>query len=167
MNSRLRGGVLKLPELLQALHVQKVRAVVVGGVAAVVHGSSQLTRDVDVLADFTPDNMASLLRAIGPLNPRFAVGAHVPFPSEPAALAAYRNLYIQTDLGRLDVLGDSPPLPPYADLLPRSVRVEAFGLPLQVISLDDLIAVKEQVGRPKDLLVAAELRAVRESLRQR
>lgn len=62
----------------------------------------------------------------------------------------------------MDVLGDSPPLPTYAELEAHAVGIDAFGLRLKVISLDELIAVKEQVARPKDLMVAAELRAIRE-----
>jgi hypothetical protein len=124
--------MFKLGELLQALHAQHVRMVVVGGVAATIHGSAHLTRDLDVLAEFSPENMGNLLKAIGPHRPRFAMGAHASFPQDAGALVGYRNIYIQTDLGRLDVLGDAPPLPAYVVLAPRSVHVKAFGVPLQV-----------------------------------
>lgn len=37
-----------------------------------------------------------------------------------------------------------------------------MGVSCRLISLDDLIAIKESVARPKDLQAAAELRAIRE-----
>ncbi len=133
----------------------------VGGVAAVVHGSSQFTKDLDVLAEFSVENLARLQRVLRPLNPRFAIGDHVPFPTGAEVLSGFKNLDIQTDWGRLDVLGDSPPLPPFAELSPRSVDVVAFGITLKVVPVDDLIAVKERVARPNDLVVVQELRAAK------
>jgi hypothetical protein len=47
----------------------------------------------------------------------------------------------------------------------NAVQVEVDALPIRVISIDDLIAVKEHVRRPKDLEVSTELRAIRDALK--
>jgi len=49
-------------------------------------------------------------------------------------------------------------------VLSAAIEVELLGRRIRAISLDDLIAAKEALGRDKDLLVAKELRAIRERL---
>ena len=60
-------------------------------------------------------------------------------------------------------MGETP-IGDYAGLAERAVPMTLAGVPVQVISLDDLIAIKRALGRPKDLLVATELEAIRERL---
>jgi hypothetical protein len=50
----------------------------------------------------------------------------------------------------------------YEDLLPHTVEVLVFGIPVRCLGLDKLIAVKRAAGRPKDLEAIAELEAIRE-----
>jgi len=47
-----------------------------------------------------------------------------------------------------------------------AIEVELFGRTVSVISLEDLIAAKEALGRDKDLLAAKELRAILERTRR-
>lgn len=153
-------------QLLAVLLASGVEFVLVGGVAAAVHGSEQLTKDLDVFAVFTVENMTRLLAALRPLHPRNAARPDLgELTADPAELARYRNLYLLTDLGRLDVLGELPPLGGYAEVEAGADRVELFGATCKVLGLDQLIAIKEAVARPKDLLVAAELKAIRDRLR--
>ncbi|HEY8378640.1 MAG TPA: hypothetical protein VIK91_19235 [Nannocystis sp.] len=153
-------------QLLLRLLEARVDFVVVGGIAAALHGSEQLTKDLDILVMFTVENMTHLMAALRPLRPRNSARPDLgEIQADPAELARYRNLYLVTDLGRLDVLGELPPLGGYAEVAAAADRVELFGATCKVISLDHLITVKEAVGRPKDLLVAAELRAIRDRLR--
>lgn len=154
------------PDLLQRLLAAGFEFVIVGGVAAAVHGSARNTDDLDIAAVFTPDNMARLLAALRPLRPRNAARPDLgELDSTPEQLARYRNLYLVTDSGRLDILGEVPPLASVSEIATAADQVQFLGATCKVISLDHLITVKEAVGRPKDLLVAAELRAIRERLR--
>jgi hypothetical protein len=73
-----------------------------------------------------------------------------------------KNVYLQTDLGPLDVLGSITGLGEYADVRRNAVPFELFGRQVFVISIDDLIRAKEALGRPKDRIVAQELKAIRE-----
>jgi hypothetical protein len=140
--------------------------VIVGGVAAAVHGSARHTDDLDVAAVFTPDNMARLLAALRPLRPRNATRPDLgELDTTPEQLARHRNLYLVTDSGRLDILGEIPPIASVAEIDDAAERIEFLGATCKVIALDHLITIKESVARPKDLLVAAELRAIRDRLR--
>lgn len=79
----------------------------------------------------------------------------------PAELAANRNLYLLTDLGRLDVLSEVVPVGPYVEVAARAATFELYGRSCRIISLDDLIAVKHHLGRDKDRAVERELLALR------
>src|SRR4051812_18199211 len=92
--------------LLRRLVAAGVEFVVVGGVAARAHGSAMMTEDLDVAAPLTVGNIRRLLTAVGDLNPRYALTLDKRRVTESAEyLAAFKNLYLLTDLGRLDVLG--------------------------------------------------------------
>ena len=153
------------PRLLTLLVDAGVRFVVIGGVAAIAHGASTFTRDLDVLVPFDAETLARLLGALRDHDPRAALDPqHRPIPSEVSALEGFRNLYVTTALGRLDLLGETP-IGDYARLSERAETMTLAGVCVQVIALDDLIAIKRALGRPKDLLVSTELEAIRERLR--
>lgn len=66
-------------DLLEVLVNGGVEFVLIGGVAASVHGSARYTQDVDVVYNRTPDNIARLADALAPIHPylrgarRFAI----------------------------------------------------------------------------------------------
>ena len=149
------------PELLRRLMDAGVEFVLIGGVAAIAHGSATFTQDCDITAPFTEENLARLLTALGPYNPRYALAIPKRVVTEaPADLTSHRNLYLLTDLGRLDILSEVPPIGPYAVVASRAVSRQAFGRTCRIISLEDLIAVKSHLGRDKDRLVVHELKAL-------
>lgn len=55
--------------LLTALRSGNVSFVIVGGVAATVHGSARLTTDVDIVYERSRRNIERLVEALAPLNP--------------------------------------------------------------------------------------------------
>lgn len=151
--------------LLRALLGAGVEFVVAGGVAANLHGSSYLTRDFDVLVPLDVDNCRRILEALAPFEPRFYQAAGKPRVTRTAEeLAQLSNLYFSTTIGVIDLLGSMPPVGEYTGVAARAVEVTLFDAKCRVISLDDLIAVKAHVGRPKDRAVEIELRAIRERL---
>lgn len=152
-----------LQQLLRRLAESGIDFVLVGGYAAVLHGSSVLTRDLDVCAPLSPENIEKLRAAFRDANPvhRLSTPQHS-FLDEPRHGVALNNLYLNTDLGTLDVLGSITGIGDYARVASVAVDVELFGRRIRAISLDDLIAAKEALGRDKDLLVAKELRAIRD-----
>jgi predicted nucleotidyltransferase len=67
------------------------------------------------------------------------------------------NFTLTTDLGDFDFLGEVVGGGTYADLLPHTLEIEAFGLRCRFVTLEKLIVLKRAAGRPKDLEAIAEL----------
>jgi hypothetical protein len=135
--------------------------VIVGGYAAVSHGSAQVTRDIDICAVLTAENVETLRRALAEWNPRHRMTAtKLSFKDVPPKGTAVQNLYLQTDVGVVDVLSSVLGVGDFERLKSRAEKLEVDGRAYWLISLQDLIAAKETLGREKDLLVAKELRAI-------
>lgn len=154
--------VQRSDELLGLLHGAGFEFVIVGGVAAIAHGATRSTKDLDVVAPFTPDNLRRLLDALRPHRVMHLTRPDLGVISQTAEeLSAYRLLLLVSDLGRLDVLRDVPPIGGHADL--QFVEMELVeGLRFRVISLDQLIEIKSSLDRPQDKDVERDLRAIRD-----
>lgn len=155
-----------LPALLRELHATGARFVVVGGMAANVHGSARLTLDLDVVYARGADDLDRLARGLSHLRP-YLRGAPpgLPFRLDVATLRRGLNFTLDTRLGPLDLLGEVAGGGRYEDLEPRSQEVELFGMRVRCLDLVTLIAVKRAAGRPKDLEAIAELEALVEERR--
>jgi predicted nucleotidyltransferase len=152
--------------LLRALTASGVDFVLVGGTAAVLHGSSVATYDVDILMPFTPENCERLLSALGGLHPRLShTPDKRPLTQSANELAGFKNLYLTTDLGQLDVLGSLHPIDDVQEVFDQSQWMDIGGTRVRVVSLQHLLTVKAAMGRPKDKLVEVELRAIAEHAR--
>ena len=158
--------MLDLKILLERLLKNEVECVLIGGFAAVVHGSASLTQDLDVCFNFTPENIRKLLRALESTHPQVRAGGGMkPLGDDVERLARYKNLYIQTDLGRLDLLGDIAAIGDYKNVAAHTVSVELFGLACSVLDIASLVKSKEALGRPKDKEVVLQLKAIQEKLK--
>lgn len=147
--------------LFKALAESEGRFVLVGGVAATLHGSARLTQDVDIVYARDPENLARLVRALGPLQP-YLRGAPtgLPFRFDEQTLAAGLNFTLVTSVGDIDLLGEIAGVGAYDALIDHTVEVQLFGAQFRCIDLPTLIAAKLASGRPKDLEAIAELRAL-------
>lgn len=152
--------------LLKRLLGHQVEFILVGGVAATVHGSARLTADLDLVYARTPENLRRLVAALEELNP-YPRGAppKLPFEWSVRTLEMGLNFTLTTTLGDLDLLGEITGGGSYRDLLPESVTIEIFGMECRCLSLEALIRVKRAAGRPRDFEVLAELEAIREERR--
>jgi hypothetical protein len=132
-----------------------------GGGAAVLHGSSMVTRDLDVCANLSGENLQKLRDVFRDLHPvhRISPVRHS-FLEIPEPGTSLINLYLQTDLGALDVLGSITGIGNFDQVRESAVEMELFGRKVKVLALEPLIRAKEAMGRPKDLLAATELRAI-------
>lgn len=140
-----------------------VEFLIVGGLAATVHGSARLTHDIDVLYRRTPENLVRLAAALAPHQP-YLRGAPpgLPFSLDAETLRRGLNFTLTTRLGPIDLLGEMLGAGTYDDLADRSLQVELFGRSCRVVDLHTLIEAKRAAGRPKDLEVLAELEALLE-----
>jgi hypothetical protein len=148
--------------ILRRLTEHGVEFFVIGGIAASLHGSPVQTFDVDVCIPFRRPNVDRLLEALDGINPklrmrpdklRLAVGADY--------LAGCKNLYLLTDLGVLDLLGEVPGVGSYDELVDKTVVMNFQTFSCRILDLDTLIVAKRFAGRPKDLISVEELEKVR------
>ena len=149
--------------LLSALKNESVSFIIIGGVAATLHGSARLTNDLDVVYERSPENIERLARALAPLNP-YLRGAPpgLPFRFDPPTIKRGLNFTLTTDLGDLDLLGELTGVGSFAAVARESIEATLFGTDYRFINLDGLIRSKRAAGRAKDLEVVAELEAIRE-----
>jgi hypothetical protein len=150
--------VTRFEDALGALAHGGVDFVVVGGIAAVAHGASVGTSDLDVLYGRDLPNLDRLACVLAPFHPYLrGVPAGLPFALDVATLRRGLNFTLTTDLGDLDLLGEMLGVGGYDAALPRSLNVEIYGRHVRVVGLEDLVAAKRAAGRAKDLLVLGEL----------
>lgn len=151
-----------LNDLLRLLLENDVDFVLIGGFAGVVHGSTQVTRDLDICALITPHQVEKLRNILNDLHPRHRMNPnHKPsFLEEPKDISKLRNIYLETDIGILDILSEVTGIGGFEQVKANSVEIELFGYQCKVISAKALIEAKMKMGRPKDQLVVAELKAL-------
>lgn len=154
--------------LLRRLSESGVEFVLVGGLAAAAHGCSLVTQDVDVCIRLGPDNLQRLHTALRGLDPVHRMAnPPLPFEHDAPTLASFRNLYLQTKLGQLDCLGEVLGVGDFKAVSAHSEMIDLDGIPCRVISLDALIAAKSAMNRERDILAAAQLRAIKIRREQR
>jgi predicted nucleotidyltransferase len=146
-------------QLLQRLADSGLEFVIVGGYAAVTHGSSLVTRDLDICLDLSNETVEKLRAVLAQWNPKHRMTpqrlSFLEFPKT----GPVQNLYLQTDAGVIDILSSIPGVGDFR-LKTKAEDFEIDGRVYHVISLEDLIVAKETMGREKDLLAAKELRAI-------
>ena len=149
--------------MLRVLLQHGVEFIVVGGVAATIHGSARVTQDLDVVYGRSLKNLERLVAALRGHRP-YPRGAPsgLPFEWSTETLRQGLNFTLETDLGNLDLLGEIAGGGGYADLESHTIEVAAFGFELRCLDLDTLIRVKLAAGRLRDLEAVAELRVIRE-----
>jgi predicted nucleotidyltransferase len=155
--------VIDFSSLLSTLNNAGVEFILVGGVAATIHGSARLTLDLDVVYRRSSENMKRLIQSLKSYDP-YLRGAPpgLPFQWDVETLHRGLNFTLITKLGPIDLLGEITGGGTYEQLLASTVIVTAFGLNCRCITLDRLIEVKRAAGRTKDFEVIAELEALRE-----
>ena len=155
-------------DLLKGPNDHQVKYVLVGGMACVVHGSQVVTQDVDICAPLTHENLSRLIAALAGAHPRFRMARDLlPLPDEPEKLESFKNLYLVTDLGQLDVLSEITGIGGHSEVEQHTIQVDLEGAPCRVMDLDTLIAAKKAMNSPKDRQTVIELEAIRERLRSR
>ncbi len=151
--------------ILGVLADHGVRFVLVGGFAAVIHGSPYVTTDVDVVPERSEDNLRRLSEGLRALHARVWTEDEpdgVPFDHDPRSLAEANVWNLVTDHGRLDVTFEPSGTAGFEDLARDAVRLTILGVDVDVASLADVIRSKEAAGREKDRLVLPVLRRILE-----
>jgi hypothetical protein len=136
--------------------------VVIGGIAAILHGSAQATFDLDICYATDEGNLEALGDVLIGLGARLkGVEQRVPFVPDGQTLRQVELLTMVTGAGELDVLTRPAGGPGYEALRRNADRFDLDGLSVLVASIDDLIAMKTASGRRKDEAAVEELEAIK------
>jgi hypothetical protein len=153
----------KIEQHLILLARYNVELVIIGGVAAVLHGSAHITKDLDICYARNEANLKRLAEALQSVHARLrGVPADWPFRMDWQTLRHGLNFTFETDLGPLDVLGEVAGVGDYQQARENAIIYDLFGHQFAILSLEKLIAAKRAAGRAKDLLVLPELEALLE-----
>ena len=155
--------------ILAALHEAKVRFVLIGGMAAVLHGDAGVTVDLDITPAFQQANLRRLASALRSLDARVrAAGAPEGLPFDCSAeflqgLGPHGILNLTTNAGALDLAFRPAGTSGYSDLKRSAAAVEAVpGVLIPVASLADVIRSKSAADREKDRRALPRLRELQE-----
>ena len=147
---------------MRRLDAAGVDFVIIGGIAAIAHGSPQITRDLDIVHATDDENLVRLGRALRDLRATLrGVTDDVPFVPDARSLRSARVLALDTEEGPLDVMVQPDGSKGYEQLRAGSIEAIVGGLAVRVAGLDDLIAMKKAAGRPKDRIYVEELEAIK------
>ncbi|PID55688.1 hypothetical protein CSB45_14745 [candidate division KSB3 bacterium] len=120
-----------------------MKYLVIGGIAAILHGVPRATFDLDVLIEATPENAQRVLDALE------EAGIGTATLTDAQSILA-NEITIFKDRVRIDVQTATPGIK-FADAWERKDTVEYQGQTFFLVSKDDLIASKRAAGRVRDL----------------
>lgn len=154
---------LDLARLFATLHRHEVVYVLIGGLAAVYHGSPFPTEDVDITPETGRANLAHLAAALRELHARIrteAVAEGLAFACDAEALAAAQTWNLTTDAGDVDIAFQPSGTGGYADLRRDATEAQLYDVMVQIASLGDVVRSKQAANRPKDQRVLPTLREI-------
>jgi hypothetical protein len=151
--------------VLRQLNDAGVRYIVIGGVAANLLGSPTVTADLDICYARDRPNLEALARVLTALKARLrGADPGLPFRLDAKTLLAGDSFTFVTDAGDLDVLATPAGTRGFDDLVRGATLMDIDGIQVLVADIDDLIRMKLAAARPKDLIEAEILGALREEL---
>lgn len=156
-------------DIFRALDAEKVRYLLVGGLALNIHGVERATMDVDLMLALDPENLEAFKRAAVALGLR---------PSQPVTLDGLADPQTRRHWAvekRMVAFALRPPEPSaptlnilvepsidFAAAWARRIEKDLAGIHVQLAAIDDLIALKTGTGRLRD---QSDIEALRQLLR--
>lgn len=150
---------LRPNELLETLIRHDVEFVVIGGIAAVLHGSPYTTFDLDVVYDRSDRNLDRLEAALEELDAVLHDPTDRHLRPDRSLLESSGPKLLRTKFGRLDLLGELGADVEWDQVVADSVAMPLKGRDVKVLKLEKIIEIKERVGRDKDRASLPLLRA--------
>lgn len=149
--------------ILRVLEEHRVEYVLIGGLAATLHGSPLRTGDADICPFSSEENLGRLADALNELGARIRSAdapEGLPLTCDATFLSNLEILNLVTRYGDLDISFRPSGTAGYPELVRGSVRFDLEGLVVPVASLADIIRSKEASGRPKDAAMLPTLRTL-------
>jgi hypothetical protein len=161
------AGPLRPKEIIATLAEYRVAYVMIGGLAAVLHGSPTVTSDADICPDRSLRNLERLAHALQAMHARIRTHADpdgVEFACDAATLSRMKMVNLTTDFGDFDLSFEPAGFSGYEELLANAVEVPVAGTVATVASLDDVIRSKEIANRDKDRATLPVLYALQDEI---
>jgi len=145
-------------DVISMLNKVGVRYIIVGGIALVLHGVVRLTADIDIMIDLTKDNIAKFIEVMEKL------GFKPKMPIDPAGLydpkirkewldkknmIAFSFVHPKDDYKIIDLLINEPI--PFGGAYKNRRVIHAGKIPINVVSLSNLIKLKQRSAKEQDL----------------
>lgn len=159
----MTGSGFSYKSLLRALSDGGVQCIVVGGAAAALHGSTMLTKDLDIVPDRSPANLDRFEAVLRGLDALIRDPARRRIQPPRSALERPGPVLMQTRFGPLDSLGELDDGRGFGELIEHCRPIPGYPY-VHYLNLSTLIEVKLAAGRPKDLQAVAILRALQQEL---
>lgn len=154
-------------EVLREFQRQKVKYIIVGGIAANLLGLLRNTADIDILVEMSD---ANLLKVVKILKKK---GYNVKQPVDPMGIADKKtregwiknknmkafNFYKESGLEEIDIIIETPV--PFEKAKKNMIHIKGGNLTLPVIAIDDLIKMKENTGRSIDKFDIQQLKKIK------
>ena len=163
---------MKFLEVLQTLSQENIDFIIVGGVAARLHGSTRLTHDLDIVPRLEAESWRKLIHVISQLNTQPRIPETVERIADVENIRQWMvekhmlavNFRSPTADVEIDlVISESDR---FDELLSRASTVTFDGQIFHVASIDDLIEMKKKAGRDRDITDIAILKAIKEHREQ-
>jgi len=151
------------PALFSVLRQHQVDFVLIGGLAAVAHGSPVPTEDIDITPEQSDQNLGRLSAALREMGARVrveGVEGGTPFSHDAASLASVGVWNLVTPFGELDIRLVPAGTTGFVDLDHDAEVMDVGGVHIRVASLADVIRSKQAANRPKDQRVLPVLREI-------
>jgi hypothetical protein len=159
--------------MLGALADRDVRFILIGGMAAVLHGDVGVTVDIDVVPERSDENLERLAEALSDLDARIRTEREPEGLRFDCSAAFFRNLpadsivNMTTQAGDLGLAFCPSGTEGFSDLRRDAIGIEAADrLHVFVASLEDVIRSKQAADREKDRLVLPRLRRLLDRIRR-
>jgi hypothetical protein len=139
----------------------EVRFVVIGGVAAGLHGAGRATFDLDICYDPSAENRERLARVLLGWGAYLrGVEPGLPFTMDARQLLITPIMTLMTSTGDLDVMDWVAGVGEFDVVLARSVETRVGDVSFWILDLPALVAAKRASARRKDLDQLPELEAL-------
>jgi len=159
------GGSFDPAAVLAVLLEHRVRFVLIGGIAAAIHGSPYVTTDVDITPQADNENLQRLSNALRALDAKVRSEAEpggVPFAHDAESLARGSIWNLTTRHGDVHIVLQPAGTSGHDDLARDASELDILGVSVRVASLADVVRSKAAAGRDKDRLQLPLLRRLLE-----
>jgi hypothetical protein len=152
-----------LKSLLKRLAGAEIESIIVGEIASMAHGSSLTTRNFEILYKISEENSRKLIKALKGSHPVHRLTTErLSLSFQDCTNLGRETLYLSTDLGQLDCLGEVAGIGDFYAVRARSEELDLGDFKIRILSLETLTESKKAIGRPRDIHAVHELEAILE-----